>query len=321
MARRVLVTGGAGFIGSHLTAALVAQGAQVRVLDDLSTGSRQNLDGLPVTLIEGDVADAAVVRTAVDGCDLVLHQAALVSVPRSITEPALHHQSNVIGSFNVFEAARQAGVRRLVYASSSAVYGDQPGLPKREDDPVAPISPYGVGKRMNELLAVSYAAVYGLELVGLRYMNVFGPRQDPSSPYSGVLSLFCRAAIAGQRCTIYGDGRQTRDFIYVDDVVRANLLAAALPAERLPAQAVFNVGYGQQTSLNQIVEILGVLTGRPLATVYEAERPGDIKHSVADISRAQRILGFQPQTTLEEGLRATLAWFRGQRSLPKVPGT
>lgn len=310
MARRVLITGGAGFIGSHLAAALVAEGAQVRVLDNLSSGSRRNLDGVPATLIEGDVADAAVVRTAVSGCDLVFHQAALVSVPRSITEPALHHQSNVVGTFNVFDAARQAGVRRLVYASSAAVYGDRPGLPKREDDPVVPVSPYGAGKRMNELLAAIYAAVYDLELVGLRYMNVFGPRQDPSSPYSGVLSIFCQAAIAGQRCTIYGDGRQTRDFIYVADVVRANLLAASLPAERLPAQAVFNVGRGQQTSLNQIVEILGELRGRPLVTVYEAERPGDIRHSVADISRAQQILGFQPQTTLKEGLRATLAWFR-----------
>lgn len=309
---QVLVTGGAGFIGSHLTAALVDGGAQVRVLDNLSSGSRRNLAGVPVTFIEGDVADFDAVRPAVSGCDLVFHHAALVSAPLSLEEPALNHRSNVTGTFNLFEAARQAGVQRIVYASSAAVYGNLPKLPKHEDDELAPITPYAAAKRMNEVLAATYRAAYGLESVGLRYMNVFGPRQDPSSPYSGVLSIFCRAAVNGDGCTIYGDGRQSRDFVYVDDVVAVNLLAAKVPASRLPAAAIFNVGRGQQTNLNQIVAMLGEIVKRPLPVVYQDERPGDIKHSVADIGRAKDALGFRPQTTVLAGLRATLAWFRAR---------
>lgn len=306
---RVLVTGGAGFIGSHLTEALLAEGATVRVLDNLSTGNRRNLAGLGVELIEGDVADWETVRSAVSGCTLVCHQAALVSVPRSLEQPELNHRSNVTGTFNVFEAARQAGARRVVYASSAAVYGDLPQLPKRETAPLNPITPYGAAKRTSEVLAGTYAAAYGLELVGLRYMNVFGPRQDPSSPYSGFLSIVCRAALENRGITIYGDGEQTRDFVYVADVVQANLRAARIPANRLPDEPVFNVGRGEQTSLNRILAMLQEIVERPLPVTYSAERPGDIKRSVADISRARQILGFEPETTLKEGLQATLAWF------------
>lgn len=306
---RILVTGGAGFIGSHLTAALTADGAQVRVLDDFSSGQRENLAGLPVELIVGDVAEMDVVQTAVANCDLIFHQAALVSVPRSVTEPELNQHSNVTGTFNIFEAARQAGVKRIVYASSAAVYGNRPGLPKRETDPLQLITPYAAAKRTAEIMAESYNAAYGMEIIGLRYMNVFGPRQDPSSPYSGALSIFCQAAIAGQGVTIFGDGEQTRDFVYVGDVVQANLRAAALPNGRLPDTPVFNVGRGQQTSLNQIVAMLSEITGRPIHTAYQSERPGDIKHSVADISLAQGKLGFMPETAVKEGLRLTMDWF------------
>ena len=309
---RVLVTGGAGFIGSHIVTALLEQGAEVRVLDNFSSGSRDNLDGLDVTVFEGDVADADLVQQAAAGCDLIFHQAALVSVPRSIEEPALNQQSNVTGTFNVLEAARRAGVTRLVYASSAAVYGNRPGLPKHEDDPPEPITPYAAAKLTGETLAAAYKASYGLETVGLRYMNVFGPRQDPSSPYSGVLSIFGRAALRGAGCTIYGDGEQTRDFVYVADVVQANLLAAQAPAGRLPSPAVFNVGRGHQTSLNEIIEMLGELTGRAIPVTYQPERAGDIRHSLADIGRAQASLDYQPRVSIVDGLQATLEWFRSQ---------
>ncbi|MCA9968950.1 MAG: NAD-dependent epimerase/dehydratase family protein, partial [Anaerolineales bacterium] len=225
---RVLVTGGAGFIGSHLVAALAARGDAVRVLDNLSSGREANLAGLPVELIRGDVRDLETVQRVMAGCELVFHQAALVSVPRSIGEPVLNHEVNVNGTFNVFEAARQAGVRRVVYASSAAVYGDQPALPAGEADVVRPMTPYAAAKWMGEGYAAVYNQRYATEFVGLRYFNVYGPRQDPSSPYSGVLSIFCRAAMAGDGVTIYGDGLQTRDFVFVRDVVAANLAAAAM---------------------------------------------------------------------------------------------
>lgn len=310
---RVLITGGAGFIGSHLAAALAAEGAQVRVLDDLSSGKRENLAGLPVELVVGDVAKMDVVETAVANCDLIFHQAALVSVPRSIREPELNQHSNVTGTFNIFEAARKAGVKRVVYASSAAVYGNLPGLPKHENDALQLLTPYAAAKRTAEIIAESYNAAYGMEIVGLRYTNVFGPRQDPSSPYSGVLSIFCRAAIAGHGITIFGDGEQTRDFIYVADVVQANLRAAQLPTNRLTHLPVFNVGRGRQTSLNQIVTMLSDIVGQPIPVVYKPERPGDIKHSVVDIGLARERLGFVPGTAVHEGLRATLNWFKQNR--------
>lgn len=307
---QVLVTGGAGFIGSHLTAALVAQGHTVRVLDNLSSGKRANLVGIPAELIVGDIRDGTVVQTAVSGCDLVFHLAALVSVPQSVENPLLNHQVNVDGTFQVFDAARQAGVSRVVYASSAAVYGNLPKLPKEECDPLAPISPYAAAKLMNETMARVYHTVYDLELVGMRYMNVFGPRQDPSSPYSGALSIFCQAAIQGKTITIFGDGSQTRDFIYVTDVVQAMIQAMLVDRSRLGETAVFNVGRGQQTSLNEIVSMLSEIVGHELPVRYGPTRIGDIQHSVADIGRARNQLNFQPQVTVVDGLYTTLTWFR-----------
>jgi nucleoside-diphosphate-sugar epimerase len=306
---KIAVTGGAGFIGSHLTAALVEAGHSVTVFDNLSTGNADNLAGLPVSFIKGDLADFELLKQAATGCELVYHQAAMVSVPRSMAEPTLNHQSNVTGVFNLFEAARQTGVKRVVYASSAAVYGAEPSLPKTESSVIAPLSPYGAAKYMAEIYAAAYAAAYpGLEFVGLRYMNVFGPRQDPASPYSGVLSIFCQAALRGQTCTILGDGEQTRDFVYVSDVVQANLLAGLKP---LPQPvAVFNVGRGQQTSLNQIVALLSEINSTPLHYVYGIARHGDIRHSVADISLIAQVLGYNPQVSLREGLEQTLRWFQ-----------
>jgi nucleoside-diphosphate-sugar epimerase len=306
---KVLVTGGAGFIGSHLAAALVEQGHDVTVLDNLSAGKRMNLAGLPsLTFLEGDVGDYDLMVQAAAGCDLIFHQAAMVSVPRSIIEPRLNHHSNVSGVFNVFEAARQAGVRRVVYASSSAIYGDEPTLPKREESAIVPLTPYGAAKAMAELYAAVYARNYPqTTFVGLRYMNVYGPRQDPSSPYSGVLSIFCQAAVDGKRCTVFGDGNQTRDFVFVSDVVQANLRAAT--ASLADRAAVFNIGSGTATSLNQIIELLNRFAPQPLNVLYTAERQGDIRHSVADIGRARTLLGFQPQVGLQDGLRLTLDWF------------
>ena len=306
----ILVTGGAGFIGSHLVTRLVADGHRIRVLDDLSSGHRQNLAGLPIELMVGDVGEMEVVATAVANCDLIFHQAALVSVPRSIQEPVRNHQSNVTGTFNVFEAARQASIKRIVYASSAAVYGQLPGLPKKEDSPLQILTPYAAAKRMGEELAAAYNAAYGMEIVGLRYMNVFGPRQDPASPYSGVLSIFCRAAMAGNGVTVFGDGEQTRDFVYVADVVQANIKAATIPFNQLGQTPVFNVGRGKQTSLNEIISLLSQLIGQPIPTTYEAERFGDIKHSVAAMGLALAKLGFRAETAVLDGLEKTLAWFQ-----------
>lgn len=305
----ILITGGAGFIGSHLTTALVAAGHTVTVFDNFSAGKLENLAGLPVKLIKGDVTDFEALRQALAGCEVVFHEAAMVSVPRSIAEPILNHHTNVTGTFNVFEAARQAGVRRVVYASSAAVYGTEPTLPKKESSLIAPVSPYGAAKYMAEIYAAAYAAVYpAMEFVGLRYMNVFGPRQDPSSAYSGVLSIFCRAALDGSACTIFGDGEQSRDFVYVSDVVQANMLAATQPLPQ--AAAVFNVGSGRQTSLNQIVTLLNELNATPLTIIHADERVGDIRHSASDISLITQSLGYSPKVTLREGLRETLEWFK-----------
>lgn len=311
MPAQLLVTGGAGFIGSHLVGALVEQGHSVRVLDNFSTGRRENLAGLPVELIEGEITDFETVCRAVAGCETVFHLAALVSVSRSLAEPLLNHQINVTGMFHLLEASRLAGVRRLVYSSSAAVYGNLPQLPKREDSPLAPLTPYGVAKWMNELYAGTYTTAYALETVGLRYFNVFGERQDPTSPYSGVLSIFCRAVLDGKVCTIFGDGEQSRDFVYVSDVVQANLRAmqVSLPNKQL----VCNVGRGQQTSLNQILKLLGEIVGYPIPVRYQPERAGDIRHSLSEIARARTLLGYEPQVSLAEGLRKTLTWLGSGR--------
>lgn len=306
----VLVTGGAGFIGSHLTSALLQEGHEVRVLDNLSTGSVENLTDMPIEFIRGDVADMEAVKTAVQGCQLVFHQAALVSVPKAIENPTLNHAANVTGTFNVFEASRQAGVQRVVYASSAAVYGNLPNLPKKESDPLAPVTPYAMAKRTSELMAAVYDATYNLELIGLRYMNVFGPRQDPSSPYSGVLSIFCRNVLARKPLIIFGDGEQTRDFVYVTDVVNANLLAAKANISQLTDSPVYNIGQGKETSLNQIVDMLSQITGTEIVKAYRETRTGDIKKSFATIDLAKEQLAFLPKTSLLDGLRETLDWFR-----------
>lgn len=309
---QLLVTGGAGFIGSHLVRALAAQGHAVRVLDNFSSGRAANLADCPVEIIAGDVADWPTVRQAVTGCDLIFHQAALVSPPQSIAQPDLNHRVNVTGAFHVFEAARQAGVRRVVYASSAAVYGRLPGLPKRESDPTAPLTPYGAAKVMNETEAGVYNRLYGLECMGLRYMNVYGPWQVPTSPYSGVLSIFGRAAVRGEGVTIWGDGEQTRDFVFVGDVVQVLLAVAAAPFT--PENAVFNVGRGVAVSLNQAAAWLSELVNRPIPITYAPERPGDIRHSCADLTRLVDKIGFRPNTDLKTGLAATLAWLRAQEA-------
>lgn len=306
---KILVTGGAGFIGSHLVEALSKQGNEVRVLDNLSSGSMANLADASVEFIEGDIADWDVVATAVQGCDLVFHQAALVSVPQSINEPKLNQASNITGAFHVFEAARLAGVRRVIYASSAAVYGHLPDLPKKEDQPIQPVTPYAMAKRTDELMAAAFTHTYGMEFAGLRYMNVYGPRQDPSSPYSGVLSIFCQSLLAGKPFTIHGDGEQTRDFVFVADVVKANLLAAKVDLSSLDETAVFNIGCGRQTSLNDIIDLLTQISGRPITKQFQPFRTGDIKHSVADIEKARKRLGFHPAIDMMDGLKQTLDWF------------
>ncbi len=300
---KTLVTGGAGFIGSHIVDALLAAGHEVVVLDNFSTGSADNLSGKAVDLHEADVADFEAVRAAMDGCQLVFHQAALVSVPQSIDDPQLNYRSNISGTFNVFEAARLAGVKRVVYASSSAIYGERDVLPVRESDRPKPISPYATAKLVGEELAQSYNTCFGMQIVSLRYMNVYGPRQNPGSPYSGVLSIFCQCKVDSADITIYGDGEQTRDFVYVEDVVAANMLAATEPFDA--EQVVFNVGCGRQTSLNQIVEILQIPNTK---LRYGSARVGDIKHSYAAIEVAQKGLQFHPKTTIETGLLKTLSW-------------
>jgi UDP-glucose 4-epimerase len=307
----VLVTGGAGFIGSHIVEALVDKGHRVRVLDDLSTGKLENLRSVAgrIDLIEGDIRDWKTVRRAVAGVQTVFHEAAMVSVPLSVSHPIKNNAINVSGTLNLLEAARQAGVARFVYASSAAVYGEAGGLPKVETMPVAPISPYGLSKRIGEQYAQLYWRVHGLETVGLRYFNVYGPRQDPSSPYSGVISIFLDRLRTGERPTVYGDGKQTRDFVFVSDVVDANLRSAMAPAAEAAGQ-VFNVSTERSTSIIQLWESLASLAGSQIAPVFAAERPGDVRHSRASYARALAAIGYEPRITLTDGLRRTLAWSR-----------
>ncbi len=308
---RTLVSGGAGFIGSHLVEALVERGDEVRVLDNFSTGRPENLVAVTqrIELIEGDVRDEDVVRAAMRDVEQVFHLAALVSVPLSVEDPITTHAVNVDGTLNILVAAREAGVRSLVYASSSAVYGDLPDLPKVETLPVAPTSPYGLSKQICEQYARLFARLYGLRTVGLRYFNVYGPRQDPGSPYSGVISIFVDHLLASIPPTIYGDGRQTRDFVYVTDVVRASLLAADTPAA---AGQVFNISTNRPHTILDLWEMLQTLTGTHLSPCFAAERPGDICHSYASYELARRVLGFEPQIGLMDGLRRTVAWCRSQ---------
>jgi nucleoside-diphosphate-sugar epimerase len=303
-----LVSGGAGFIGSHLAEELVRRGERVRVVDNLSTGKTANLAHLPsVELLQGDLAEIEVARAACAGVDYVLHQAAIPSVPRSVADPLSSNRANIDATLNVLVAARDAGVTRLVYAGSSSAYGDTPTLPKHEDMPTQPLSPYALQKLVGEQYLRLFTSLYGLETVTIRYFNVFGPRQDPSSPYSGVISLFASALLDGRRPTICGDGEQTRDFTYVANVVDGVLRACEAPDA---AGEVINVATGRRISLNELLRTLARLAGRQAAPSYREARAGDVRDSQADISKAQRLLGYSPAVGLEDGLRQTLDWYR-----------
>lgn len=303
-----LVTGGAGFIGSHLVDALLRRGDRVRVADDLSTGKRDNLAGFRgVEFLHGDLADAAFARQATIGVEYVLHQAAIPSVPRSVADPRTSHRANVDATLNVLLAAREAGVRRVVYAASSSAYGNTPTLPKHEEMPTAPLSPYALQKLVGEHYMRLFTELYGLETVSIRYFNVFGPRQDPSSPYSGVISLFIRALLCGDSPVIYGDGTQTRDFTFVDNVVDGVLKAAVRPDA---VGRVVNVATGSRISLNALLGTLQQILQSNVQATYAPPRTGDVRDSQADIDCARRLLGYEPIVGLEEGLRRTVEWYR-----------
>jgi UDP-glucose 4-epimerase len=304
-----LVTGGAGFVGSHIVEALVRRGDQVRVLDNLSTGNPQNLAAVAdrIELIEGDVNDPEKVAKAVKGADCVFHEAALASVPRSVESPLESHAACATGTVNVLDQARRAGVRRVVYAASSSAYGNQPHAAKRESDLPLPLSPYAAAKLASELYCQAFYHTYGLETVCLRYFNVFGPRQDPHGPYAAVIPLFITKLLAGERPLIYGDGKQSRDFAYVENVVQANLLAAEVPGV---AGRTFNIGCGRSVSLLDLLSSLNRLLGTKVEPVFQPARAGDVRDSLADISRAVTDLGYEPRVDLEEGLRRSVDFYR-----------
>jgi nucleoside-diphosphate-sugar epimerase len=304
-----LVTGGAGFIGSHLAEELVRRNHRVRVVDSLITGKRRNLDHVPaVEFMEGDLADIAVAMRAVEGMNYVLHQAALPSVPRSVKDPVTSNRANIDASVNILVAARDAGVKRLVYAGSSSVYGNTPTLPKHEEMPANPLSPYALQKLVAEQYAQMFTRLYGLETVTIRYFNVFGPRQDPGSPYSGVISLFATALLEGRQPVIYGDGEQTRDFTYVANVVDAVLRAVDAPEASGHA---INVATGTRISLNALLKAMNDIVGTRLEPIYRQPREGDVRDSQADISKARKLLGYTPLVSFEAGLKETLDWCRG----------
>ncbi len=304
-----LVTGGAGFIGSNIVEELVRQGAQVRVIDNFATGKLENLRPFKdrIDFQEVDICDLEALKKAVRGADYVLHQAAIPSVPKSVIDPITSHNADLTGTLHVLWAAREAGVKRLVYAASSSAYGENPELPKREEMPSRAISPYGLMKYVGEEYCRLFTELYGLETVSLRYFNVFGPRQDPSSQYSGVLSRFITAMLAGKRPVIFGDGEQSRDFTFVANVVQGNLLACHSPGA---AGKMYNLACGQRVTLNQVVAQLNSILGTTLEPIYEPSRVGDIKHSLAEISRAKADLKYAPSVQFEEGLRLTVDWYR-----------
>jgi nucleoside-diphosphate-sugar epimerase len=306
---RFLITGGAGFIGSNLAHTLVARGESVRILDDLSTGRSQNLRGIEdrIEIVRGDLRDPEAVSRAVRGIEIILHQAALNSIPRSIKEPGPTNAVNVVGTLHLLEAARAVGIKRLVYASSSSVYGHTPELPKTEELPTLPKAPYAVSKLAAELYCRVFTQVYGLETVSLRYFNVFGPRQHPDSEYAAAIPRFLRRMLAGKRPIIYGDGEQSRDFTAVANVVEANLLAAE--ATHGVGEA-FNVACGEASTLNQVVAWINESLGTGLEPLYEPPRPADVRHSFASIQKAETILGYRPRTDVQAGLREAVAWFR-----------
>jgi UDP-glucose 4-epimerase len=320
---RALVTGGAGFIGSHLVSHLVAGGHEVALLDNFATGRRDNLADVAeeVEIVEGDIQSYERVHTAVRGCEVVFHQAALPSVPRSVQDPLTSNAANVIGTLNVLLAARDSGIRRVVFASSSSIYGANRELPKREEQHPLPISPYAVAKLTGEGYCRAFGEVYGLETVSLRYFNVFGPKQDPQSAYAAVIPRFITDLLADESPTVFGDGEQTRDFTYVDNVVHANLLAAQ--AEGVTGK-VYNIATGERASLNDLVRRLQGLTGSTATASYEPPRPGDVRDSLADVSRARAELGYEPEVGFDEGLRRTVEFHAGMapvgpRSAPAAP--
>jgi UDP-glucose 4-epimerase len=305
---KVLVTGGGGFIGSHVVEGLLRAGHDVRVLDNFATGRRENLQPMlgEIEVVEGDIQSYERVHNAVSGCELVLHQAALPSVPRSVQDPLTSNAINVTGTLNLLLASRDAAIQRFVFASSSSVYGANATLPKHEELTPLPISPYAVAKLAGEGFCRSFWEVFRLETVALRYFNVFGPRQDPLSQYAAVIPNFITACLSGSAPVVYGDGEQSRDFTYVENVVQANIEAMTA---REVAGKIFNVAAGERTSLNQLLELLGRTVGRRIEPRHEAPRAGDVRHSQADVSRAERSLGYRPRVSLEEGLRRTLEFF------------
>jgi len=303
---KALVTGGAGFIGSHIVERLLGLGHEVRVVDDFSSGSRANLEpmlGQKLEVVEADIRNGWQMKDLAGGCEVIFHEAAIVSVPYSVEHPQETHDVNLQGTLNVLEAARHAKSRRLVFASSAAIYGDAPGLPKHEGMLPSPIAPYGLEKLTGEHYLSIFARLYGVETVSLRYFNVFGPRQDPKSAYSGVISVFADRAKRGEPLTIFGDGLAHRDFVYVEDVVQANLLAAEKPGI---SGAAFNVARGEKTTLNELASTVGRIVGKDLLIRHDPPRAGDITESVADISRAKALLGYEPKVAVEEGLRRLL---------------
>ena len=316
-----LITGIAGFIGSALARALVERGERVRGVDNLATGSSDNLREIAdaIELHDVDITDTAGMRELCRGVDYVLHQAAIPSVPRSVKDPLESNRANVDGTVSILVAARDAKVKRVVYAASSSAYGDTPTLPKHEGMLPNPISPYAVAKLAGEHYMRSFYRVYGLETVSLRYFNIFGPRQAADSPYSGVLAKFITQMLAGEQPTIFGDGEQSRDFTYVDNAVSANLLACSAPAADVGGR-VFNVAVGRRVTLNETFETLKSLTGYKGQVAHGPERTGDVKHSLADITLAERHLRYKPLVSFEDGLRRTVAWYKESRQLKAVPG-
>jgi nucleoside-diphosphate-sugar epimerase len=309
----VLVTGGAGFIGSHIAAALATSGARVRIIDNLSTGHRENLEeiGGHVDFVEASLTDEAATRRALEDVELVFHEAAIPSVPRSIDNPRETHNACTDATFSLLLAARDQGVRRFVYAASSSAYGDQPGLPKREEMRPDPLSPYAAAKLVGEYYCQVFTRAYQLETVSLRYFNVFGPRQDPSSQYSGVISRFISALMSGEQPVIYGDGEHSRDFTFVENIVEANLRAAESTGA---VGQIINVANGQRTTLNELLSVLKSVTGRTeVQPEYREARVGDVRHSLADITRARELLGYEPRVGLEEGLKLTIDWWKQSR--------
>ncbi len=311
--RKALVTGGAGFIGSHLVRGLLARGEQVRVLDDFSTGKHENIAEVrgQIELIEGSICDERTCRQACEGMDVVFHLAARGSVPLSVEHPAETNRINVVGTLNMLIAARDAGIQRFVYSSSSSAYGDTPTLPKREDMRPLPVSPYAVSKLAGEMYAAAFAKCYGMQTVSLRYFNVFGPRQDPNSQYAAAIPAFVSRMVRGQRPVVFGDGEQTRDFCFVENVVRANLLASEAP--QVAGEAV-NIACGERVSINRVIELINEYLGTDLPPIYEPPRPGDVRDSLAALDEAKRVIGYEPQVFFAEGLKRSIEWYKQMQS-------